>query len=183
MSISPKVIAVSKSRNHTLSKNNVNSITLVKRLGVDDDAHMGKTVKHRSRIIHGDPTAPNLRQVHIIHSELFDDLAVKGFDIIPGQMGENITSKGVDLLSLPKNTIMKIGNKAKIEVTGLRNPCAQLDSIYSGLMRAVLTENDLGKPIPLAGIMGIVIEGGKIGVDDSIEIELPEKPFQEMTTV
>ena len=149
---------------------------LVKGLGVEGDAHKGKKVKHRSRVAR-DPNQPNLRQVHLIHSELFIELKEKGFDIGPGQIGENITTEGIDLLSLAKGTILKLGNSAQIEVTGLRNPCTQLDALQKGLMQAVLDKDQDSKLIRKAGIMGIVIEGGEVCIGDEIEVLLPKGTF------
>ncbi len=169
------VIALSKSETHTFSKFPCESLVLLKGLGVEGDAHLGKTVKHRSRVAK-DPSQPNLRQVHLIHSELFEELKEKGFNVTSGAMGENITTEGIALLDLPKGTLLKIGNKAIIEITGLRNPCAQLDGLQQGLMKAVLDKDMQGNLIRKAGIMGIVLEGGEIKKGDVIEVELPPKP-------
>ena len=124
-----------------------------------------------------------MRQVHLIHSELFDELKQKGFDVAPGQMGENITTKGIDLLGLPKDTILLIGNKSKIKITGLRNPCNQINSIKNGLMNAVIDKDKDGNIIRKSGIMGIVIEGGAVSVGDEISIELPAKPYVKLDRV
>ena len=177
-----KVISVSRSENHTFSKRNYNRIELVKGKGVEGDAHLGITVKHRSRVAK-DPTQPNLRQVHLIHKELFADLLAKGFEVHPGDMGENITTEGIDLLSLPKNTILKVGQEAKILITGLRNPCVQLDKFQKGLMKAVLDKDKSGQLIRKAGIMGIVLEGGFITIEDTIEIVFPPKPYLKLERV
>lgn len=176
------VKSVSKSENHTFCKYNCDSIVLIKGMGVEGDAHMGKTVKHRSRVAK-DPSKPNLRQVHLIHAELFDELQRKGFNIREGEIGENITTQGIELLSLPKGTLLKIGKTAKIEVTGLRNPCKQLDSLQLGLMKAVLDKDENGNLIRKAGIMGIVLEGGEVSVGDSIEVLLPAKPYIKLERV
>lgn len=177
-----KVISVSKSESHTFNKFVCDKITLLKGLGVKGDAHMGKKVKHQSRVAH-DPTQPNLRQVHLIHSELFEELSDKGFQVTPGQMGENITTQEIDLLSLPKDTILSIGETAKIQITGLRNPCKQIDSIKKGLMKAVLDKDESGNLIRKSGIMGIVLEEGVINTGDEISIELPTKPFIKLEKV
>lgn len=176
------VKSVSKSEAHTFSKFNCDRIVLLKGMGVEGDAHMGKTVKHRSRVAK-DPSKPNLRQVHLIHSELFDELRSKGFNIRDGEIGENITTTGIELLSLPKGTILKIGKTVKIEVTGLRNPCKQLDDLQAGLMKAVLDKDESGNLIRKAGIMGIVMEGGEVGSGDIIEVLLPLKPYIELERV
>lgn len=169
-----KVVALSKSDSHTFHKYNCDRLTLLTGLGVEGDAHMGKTVKHRSRV-KKDPTTPNLRQVHLMHTELFEELSEKGFTVHPGQMGENITTSGIELLNLPKNTVLKIG-ATEIVITGLRNPCSQLESIQTGLMKALLDKDDQGELIRKAGIMGIVQSGGDIATGDTILVQLPEQP-------
>jgi len=177
-----KVISVSKSQKHTFNKYVNDKILLLEGLGVEGDAHMGEKVKHRSRVAK-DPNQPNLRQVHLIHSELLDELKEKGFDVIAGQMGENITTKGIDLLNLPKDTLLSIGENAIIKVTGLRNPCKQINSIKTGLMAAVLDRDKEGNLIRKAGIMAIVIQGGEIGVGDKIIIQLPKEPHLKLAPV
>ena len=173
--MSARVIAVALSPTHTMSKPGRNRIRLLEGLGVEGDAHMGATVKHRSRV-RVDPTAPNLRQVHLIHAELFDELRTKGFDIAPGQMGENITTRGIDLLALPRGSHLHLGD-AMIEITGLRNPCTQLDGIQPGLMEAVL-ERTPGGLIRKAGVMAVVIKGGDVSVNDHVRTELPIAPHE-----
>jgi MOSC domain-containing protein YiiM len=173
--MNPKVIALSLSPTHTMRKENKTTLTLQKGLGVEGDAHNGVTVKHRSRVAQ-DPTQPNLRQVHLIHSELHDELKTKGFVVEYGQMGENITTRGIDLLNLPRGTQLHIGASAIIEITGLRNPCHQLNGIQEGLLKAVLDKDESGNLIRKAGIMGIVLESGVIRLGDSIKVVLPELP-------
>ena len=177
-----RVIAVSLSTAHSFNKSNRESIELLAGLGIAGDAHCGNTVQHRSRVAK-DPTQPNLRQVHLIHSELHDELKTKGFDLFPGQMGENITTIEIELLQLPTNTLLHIGEKATVRVTGLRNPCAQLDRFKSGLMAAVLDRDREGNLIRKAGIMGIIIASGVVKVGDSIHIELPERPYKSLEPV
>ena len=177
-----KIISLNKSPKHCLSKQPYASISLLKGLGVEGDVHMGKTVKHRSRVAK-DPTQPNFRQIHLIPNELFTELRLLGFEVRAGEMGENITTEGINLLELPKDTILKIGLEAKIKITGLRNPCNQLNSIKSGLMQAVISKDASGNLIRKAGVMGIVIEGGVITLDDHIEIHLPSKPFEKLDKV
>ena len=176
-----KVTAVSLSTTHSFQKSNRQSIELLAGLGIAGDAHCGKTVKHRSRVAK-DPTQPNLRQVHLIHSELHDELRIKGFEILPGQMGENITTRGIELLKLPTDTLLHI-RRATIQVTGLRNPCVQLNRFQSGLMAAVLDKDSQGNLIRKAGIMGIVIAGGVINVGDSIYVKLPSQPYKSLERV
>ncbi|HET8523194.1 MAG TPA: MOSC domain-containing protein [Thermomicrobiales bacterium] len=176
------VVAVSRSATHTMSKPTQTSIRLLSGLGVDGDAHAGVTVKHRSRVAR-DPTQPNLRQVHLIHAELHDELAVSGFAIVPGQMGENITTRGLDLLALPTGTRLHLGDEAVVEVTGLRNPCAQLDGIQPGLMAATLDRDEEGNLIRKAGVMGIVLNGGDIRPGDPIRVELPPGPHRPLAPV
>jgi len=139
---------------------------------VENDSHAGEKVKHRSRV-RKNPDQPNLRQVHLLHSELFEELTSKGFRVSPGDIGENITTEGIDLLGLVENTILKIGDEAIIEVKGLRNPCTQLDDFQAGLMQAVLEKGPSGELIRKSGIMGVVLSGGIIKVGDSIDIEVP----------
>ena len=154
------VKAVSSSTKHNFSKVNRDSILLIAGLGVQDDAHAGKTVQHRSRVAK-DPNQPNLRQVHLIHAELHHELKSAGFTVAPGQMGENITTQGIDLLNLPVNTRLHIGSAAVIEITGLRNPCKQLDQMQSGLMAAVIDYDAQGNILRKAGVMSTVITGGE----------------------
>ncbi len=168
------VVAVSKSDTHTFSKENCSSIKLLKGLGVEGDAHSGITVKHRSRVAKN-PDQPNLRQVHLIHSELLDELRER-FNVTAGQIGENITTKGIDLLELPRDSLLFIGESAVIKVTGLRNPCAQIDSFKSGLMNAVLDRDNNGNLIRKAGIMSIVLESGEVHPGDQVRIQLPPLP-------
>jgi MOSC domain-containing protein YiiM len=180
--MSGSVIAVSLSQIHQFTKPNRDSIRLITGRGVEGDAHFGETVKHRSRVA-VDPTQPNLRQVHLIHAELHDELRAAGFEVLPGQMGENITTRGVDLLGLPTGTRLYLGDMAVVELTGLRNPCAQLDRFQSGLMAAVLGRDAQGKIVRKAGVMGIVAVGGEIAPGDAIRIELPPVPHQPLDRV
>jgi MOSC domain-containing protein YiiM len=176
-----QVVSVSLDRRHRFSKERTDRITLVTGEGVEGDTHRGVTVKHRSRA-RFDPTQPNLRQVHLIHAELFTELAAKGFIVGPGDIGENITTKGIDLLALPTGTRLTIGG-AVIEVTGLRNPCIQLDRFQEGLMQAVLERDADGGLIRKAGIMGIVLQGGPVAVGDGIAVALPAEPHRRLDKV
>jgi len=180
--MSAKVVAVSRSKSHSFSKSTEMSIRLLKGLGVEGDAHMGETVKHRSRV-RVDPTQPNLRQVHLVQSELFDELRQKGFSIHPGDIGENIATSGIDLLGLPTGAVLHIGDSAVVEITGLRNPCSQLDGFQKGLTAAVLDRDSAGNLIRKAGIMGIVREGGDISPGDAIRVELPAEPHRALERV
>jgi MOSC domain-containing protein YiiM len=170
--MSPVVLAVGRSASHTFSKPLALSIRLTAGQGVDGDAHRGTTVKHRSRVAR-DPTQPNLRQVHLIHAELHEELRALGFDLAPGDMGENITTRHIDLLALPTGTKLHLGETAVIEVTGLRNPCVQLDRFQKGLMAATLARDPHGNLIRKAGVMGIVLAGGDVRSGDAIRIALP----------
>jgi MOSC domain-containing protein YiiM len=167
------VFGVGRSRSHTFSKDSCSTITLVSGLGVEGDAHAGKTVKHRSRV-KADPTQPNLRQVHLIHAELLDELRTKGFEVDPGSLGENITTIGLDVLSLPRDTQLHIGPSAVVQVTGLRNPCKQLDGFQPGLTQAVLERTPSGELIRKCGIMGVVLSGGEVKPGDPITVVLPD---------
>lgn len=176
------VTAVSRSATHTFSKATRDSIRLLPGLGVEDDAHMGETVKHRSRVAR-DPNQPNLRQVHLIHAELMDEFRAAGFSVSVGQIGENITTRGIDLLGLPSGTRLHLGDTAAVEVTGLRNPCAQLDDFQPGLMAAVLGRDAQGRLIRKAGVMGIVLAGGMVRPGDPIRVELPPEPRRSLVPV
>jgi MOSC domain-containing protein YiiM len=177
-----EVVSVSRSATHTFSKQTVEDIRLLDGLGVEGDAHMGQTVKHRSRVSQN-PNQPNLRQVHLIHSELFDELRSAGFHVEPGQMGENITTRGINLLGLPTGTKLCIGDTAVVKITGLRNPCAQIDNFQSGLLSAVLEHDENGNLIRKAGVMAIVLTGGEIRVEDSVRVVLPPEPFRPLERV
>ena len=180
--MTPIVTAVSLSSNHTFSKTSVKEVRLIAGLGVEGDAHLGVTVKHRSRVAQ-DPTQPNLRQVHLIHQELFDELVEKGFDVAPGQIGENITTQGINLLNLPRETKLTLGNEAVVQITGLRNPCKQLDAFQDGLMQAVLDRDEKGNLTRKAGIMAVVLTSGVVRPGDSIVVELPPEPHFELERV
>jgi MOSC domain-containing protein YiiM len=176
------VTAVSCSPRHTLSKPGRDGIRLLPGLGVEGDAHMGETVRHRSRVAR-DPGRPNLRQVHLIHAELHDELRAAGFDLTAGQMGENITTRGVDLLGLPVGARLQLGATAVVEVTGLRNPCSQLDRIQPGLMAATLGRDERGALVRKAGVMAIVLAGGDVRPGDAIHLELPPAPHRRLEPV
>jgi MOSC domain-containing protein YiiM len=177
-----KVTAVSRSAGHTLRKGNQPSIRLLAGLGVEDDAHAGTTVKHRSRVAR-DPHQPNLRQVHLIHAELHEELRGRGFDVVAGQMGENVTTEGIDLLGLPAGARLRLGEHAVVEVTGLRNPCAQLEQIQIGLMAAVLDRDAQGNLLRKAGVMAVVVAGGLVCPGDAVTIELPPNPHRPLDPV
>lgn len=174
--MSATVIAVAASASHSMRKPMQDRIVLLAGLGVEGDAHMGETVRHRSRVAI-DPTAPNLRQVHLIHAELLAELRAAEFAIAPGQMGENITTQGIDLLGLATGARLHIGQTVVIEITGLRNPCAQLDAIQPGLMAAVIARSPRGKLIRKAGVMGVVVTGGEVRLGDSIRAVMPSPPY------
>ncbi|MEH6401923.1 MAG: MOSC domain-containing protein [Sneathiella sp.] len=176
------VVAVSTSRSHTFKKQVVENITLREGHGVIGDAHMGETVKHRSRVA-VDPTQLNLRQVHLIHEELLVELRLQGFEVGPGALGENILTQNIDLLSLPKDTILRIGGSAVVQITGLRNPCKQLDNYQLGLTKAVLARDEKGNLIRKAGIMGVVLSDGEVSPLDTIQIEFPLAPHQKLEPV
>ncbi|HEY1297516.1 MAG TPA: MOSC domain-containing protein [Chloroflexota bacterium] len=176
------VISVNRSARHSFSKQSVDWIDLVAGLGVEGDAHAGATVKHRSRVARN-PSQPNLRQVHLVHSELFGELAAAGFSVKAGDIGENITTSGIALLQLSTGTRLHIGASAVVEVTGLRNPCLQLDRFQSGLMSATLDRAADGSLIRKTGVMGIVLAGGRVHVGDGIRVELPAPPHTALAVV
>ena len=177
-----EIIAVACDGTHRFSKPPAPAIRLLAGLGVAGDAHQGTTVKHRSRV-KIDPTQPNLRQVHLIHGELFDELAAGGFQVAPGDLGENVTTRGLDLLGLPVATRLHLGTEAVIEVTGLRNPCAQIERFQPGLLAAVLGRDAEGRLVRKAGIMAIVLQGGEVRPGDAIRVELPPEPHRRLERV
>ncbi|WP_293883840.1 MOSC domain-containing protein [Sphingomonas sp.] len=170
-----KIIAVSRQQQHRVTKDVVASIQLVAGHGVEGDAHFGEKVKH-GYAVKKDPTRPNLRQVHLMPAELFDELSEKGFRVTAGVMGENVTTSAIDLLALPTGTRLHLGDQAVVELTGLRDPCVLLDRLMPGLMKAVLTRDTEGRLVRKAGVMAIVIEGGEVRADDTITVALPAGP-------
>jgi MOSC domain-containing protein YiiM len=180
--MTPVVVAVHRDDRHRVSKPPADAITLRAGLGVEGDAHCGVTVQHRSRVAR-DPSAPNLRQVHVMAAELLDELVAHGFQVAPGVLGENVTSRGLDLLALPGGTQLRLGAAALIEVTGLRNPCVQLDSFQRGLQKAVLDRDEDGRLIRRAGVMAVVLRDGIVGPGDPIEVLLPAPPYRALEPV
>jgi MOSC domain-containing protein YiiM len=176
------VVGVALSRGHNFSKTQQTSITLRTGLGVEGDAHSGRTVQHLSRVAR-DPMQPNLRQVHLIHEELFAELAEGGFTVNPGDIGENITTRGIPLLTLPRGTQLRIGRSAILELTGLRNPCAQLDRFQAGLLPAVLDRDPTGNLVRKAGVMAIVLADGAVAPDDIVTVTLPVRPHEPLLAV
>jgi MOSC domain-containing protein YiiM len=166
------VAAVSRDGAHRFSKQPADVIRLVAGLGVEGDAHAGRTVQHLSRM-RRDPSQPNLRQVHLVHSELHDELAGQGFTVAPGDLGENVTTRGIDLLGLPTGTRLRLGAEAVVEITGLRNPCRQLDRFADGFMAAVLDRDADGNLVRKAGVMGVVRSAGAVRAGDPVAVELP----------
>lgn len=169
------MLAVHRSEAHSFSKTSVEEIELVAGLGIARDAHSGARVQHRSRV-RADPLQPNLRQVHLIHGELLDELAVDGRVVTAGDLGENITTRGVDLLSLPTGAMLKLGSGALVSVTGLRNPCKQIEAFQAGLLGEVISKDRDGKVIRRAGIMGVVVLGGVVRAGDPIAVARPPGP-------
>lgn len=180
--MTPTVVAVHRSSSHSFSKFSEDAITLIAGLGVEGDAHAGATVKHRSRVAR-DPAAPNLRQVHLLQSELFDELVQRGFAVFAGDLGENLTTRGLDLLALPAGTCLRLGAQAEVEVTGLRNPCSQLDRFQPGLMAAVLDRDAAGALVRKAGVMAVVRRGGVVRSGDAIVVQLPPAPHRPLQPV
>jgi MOSC domain-containing protein YiiM len=176
------VVSVSSHAHHQFSKSCVDAIELIAGVGVVGDAHAGITVKHRSRV-RVDPTQPNLRQVHLLATELFAELAGKGFKFSPGDLGENIVTAGIDLLGLPRGTLLRLGASAIIEITGLRNPCAQIDAFQPGLLAAVLDRAGDGSLIRKAGIMAIVLAAGRVQPGDAIFVTVPAEPHERLERV
>lgn len=180
-SVQGRVVAVHSSPVHGFRKSAQASISLREGIGVAGDAHAGPTVQHRSRVA-ADPSQPNLRQVHLIHGELFEALRRAGHEVEPGELGENITTLGVDLLGLPVGARLRIGD-AVVTVTGLRNPCQQINDFQPGLLKQLVHTDDEGRVVRLAGVMGIVSRGGSVAPGDGIEVELPDPPHFPLTRV
>jgi hypothetical protein len=176
------VVAVSSDGEHRFSKPNRDSIRLLAGLGVDGDSHLGVTVQHRSRV-RSNPNQPNLRQVHLIQSELFGELRPVGFDLAPGELGENITTLGLNLLGLPVGTRLRIGPTAVVELTGLRNPCRQMNAHQPGLMQAVLDRDEHGNLVRKAGVMGVVLAGGDVRAGDAVRVELPRGAHRPLVAI
>jgi len=182
MNLSGQIVSVSLSSQHSFSKLRVASIKLIAGEGVSGDAHAGSTVKHRGRVA-VDPTQPNLRQVHLLHAELFDELSARGFRVAAGDIGENITTRGVALLQLPRRAQILFPSGAVVEITGLRNPCGQLDRFCPGLMNALLERKEDGTIVRKAGVMTTVLKGGNVTVGDTFEIVLPPEPHAALQCV
>ena len=180
--VSAVVSSVSRDSAHGFSKRSCESIALLEGLGVAGDAHLGKTVQHRSRVA-ADPTQPNLRQVHLIHSELFAEVAAAGFNLLPGDLGENVTTAGIDLLALPRGVRLQIGDDALVEVTGLRNPCVRINTFKPGLLKTMVGHDDEGRVVRKAGIMGIVLHSGIVRPGDKITVILPQEPHRALGRV
>jgi MOSC domain-containing protein YiiM len=180
--MSGSVSAVSSSGAYTFTKPNRAGITLIAGLGVEGDVHAGTTVKHRFRM-EKDPSQPNLRQVHLIHEELFEEVRAAGFEVAAGELGENVTTRGLDLLGLPVGTRLRLGARAVVEVTGLRNPCAQIDTFRKGLLKQVVGRDADGRPAFRSGIMSIVLTGGVVRPGDPVTVELPDGPHRPLEVV
>ncbi|HEY9331080.1 MAG TPA: MOSC domain-containing protein [Streptomyces sp.] len=180
--MSGTVTVVSSNESYTFTKPNRESVTLLTGLGVEGDVHAGVTVKHRSRVAQ-DPTQPNLRQVHLIHEELFDELREAGFEVAPGDLGENVTTRGIDLLALPVGTLLHLGDEAVVEVTGLRNPCLQIDNFQDGLLKQVVGRDEAGNIVRKAGVMSVVAMGGTVRPGDQVRVELPAEPHRPLERV
>lgn len=177
-----QVVAVACDDAHRFAKPCREVIRLVEGLGVEGDAHLGVTVQHRSRVAK-DPDQPNLRQVHLIHAELFDELAAAGFMVAPGRIGENVTVRGLALLDLPAGTRLRLGGEAEVMLTGLRNPCRQIEAVQPGLMAAVLDRTPDGSLVRKAGVMAVVTAGGLVRPGDRVAVRLPNAPHRRLEPV
>ena len=178
----PRIVAVCARPGHHFSKTPREAITLVAGVGVERDGHAGERVQHRSRV-RANPDQPNLRQVHLLHEELFEDVAQAGFTVTPGDMGENVTTRGIDLLALPRGTRLRLGDAAEVEITGLRNPCSQIDDFQPGLLAQVVGKDASGRIFRKAGIMGIVLTGGTVRPGDPIRVTFPPEPHERLDRV
>ncbi len=179
---SAEILSLHLSESHTMTKFKSQQLIFVAGEGIEGDAHRGQYVQHRSRW-KLNRKAPNLRQVHLIHSELFDELRSKGFSVGPGEMGENVTTRGLDVLRLPRNAIIHLGSQVSLQITGLRNPCKQLNALQDGLMKAVLDRDEDDNLIRKAGVMAVVLSSGTVNSNDKIVVELPPKPLEALTPV
>ena len=177
-----RVVSVSAAATHRFSKPVRPVIRLLAGRGVEGDVHCGETVKHRSRVA-ADPSAPNLRQVHLLPAELFEALRTIGFDLVPGDLGENILTRGLDLLALPRGARLALGMRAVVEVTGLRNPCAQIEAFRPGLLAALVGRGEDGTVVRRAGVMAVVLEGGEVHPGDAVVEALPPSPWQRLERV
>ncbi|MBD5785558.1 MOSC domain-containing protein [Cellulosimicrobium terreum] len=178
----PHVVALATDAEHRFSKEATTAVRVVAGHGIVGDTHAGTTVQHRSRV-RADPTQPNLRQVHLIHAELFDDLADAGFEVSPGDLGENVTTRGIDLLGLPRGTRLAIGPDVVLEVTGLRNPCQQINDFRPGLLKEVVAPDGAGGVVRKAGVMSVVEQGGTISTGDAVVVTLPDAPHEPLAPV
>lgn len=178
----PTIISLSRDSAHNFSKPPVQQLTLLAGLGIEGDAHAGRTVQHRYDQ-RKNPAAPNLRQVHLIHAELFEELADQGFTVRPGQLGENVTTRGIDLLGLSRGTRLRLGSEAVIEITGLRSPCKYIDGLAKGLMAAMLDKAPDGSVIRKSGVMAVVVSGGEVRVGDGIELASVPLEFEALGVV
>jgi MOSC domain-containing protein YiiM len=172
------VVAVHRKEEYGVFKEIQESVHLVKGFGVQGDAHMGTLVQHRYNKKQN-PNQPNLRQVHLIQAELFDDLKELGLIVKPGEMGENITTRNIDIINLPLDTKLHLGDSAILQLTGLREPCGQLNTVQKGLKNAVLDESGKSR----VGVMSVVLRGGAVKADDLIRVELPSEPHQDLQPV
>lgn len=177
-----EVLAVSRSPAHGFRKTPQESITLLAGLGVEGDAHAGRTAQHlyRKRL---DPTAPNLAQVHFLQVELFEEMAARGFTLAPGVMGENVLTQGIDLINLPTGTLFRIGRDAIVEISGIREPCKQIEGVAKGLTKALVGRDAAGHVVRKAGIMGVVTVGGRVAAGDAIVVTLPPLPHARLVVV
>jgi MOSC domain-containing protein YiiM len=178
----PTVVAVAASSGHHFSKQVRPVIRLIEGLGVEGDGHLGATVQHLSRV-RRDPTQPNLRQVHLMPTEVFDEVREAGHVVEPGGLGENVTTTGIDVFALPAGTVLRLGETAEVLVTGLRNPCRQIDGFQPGLLRQVLGRDADGRTVRRAGIMGVVKAGGEVRPGDDITVVLPDEPHRPLEVV
>ncbi|MDH6516370.1 MOSC domain-containing protein YiiM [Streptomyces sp. SAI-208] len=177
-----KITAVSSNGTYSFTKPNREAITLLAGFGVAGDVHGGATVKHRFRM-RKDPSQPNLRQVHLMHAELFEELRAAGFEVGAGELGENVTTRGVDLLGLSVGTRLHLGDEAVVEVTGLRNPCAQIDRFRKGLLKEVVGRGPDGAARFRSGIMSVVVVGGVVRPGDTVGVEAPPGPHRPLDIV
>lgn len=176
------VESVHRSESHDFTKATVEEVVLVAGVGIEGDAHAGATVQHVSRK-KKDADRPNLRQVHLVSAELHEELVADGFDLDHGGFGENLVTRGIALGDLPVGTTLALGDDAIIVLTGLRDPCAQIDRHREGLRAAVAFDPGEGPKLFRDGAMAMVVRGGVVRTGDPIGVALPPEPHHPMRKV
>jgi len=181
LALDGRVVGLARDGRNGFSKSAMDTICLIQGQGVEGDAHSGPFVRHRY-LARRQPRLPNLRQVHLIPSELFEALRNAGYDLHPGDLGDNIATAGLDLETLPMGALLDLGSEACIELTGLRTPCVLIDRFRTGLKRQMVCSEPVA-PRFRCGVMSIVRTGGRLAVGDPIRVRLPPKPWTDLPAV